>query len=72
MLDKFTFEKCKEDLGVLNLKINTLEYAIDQSEKIIKESQLSNSELTFLRRKLAESINELDQLYILKKASSDS
>ena len=67
MIDKFTFEECQKNLEVLDLKINNLEHAIKQSQEMVKESKLDNAALTFLRRKVSASLNELEHLYILKQ-----
>ena len=70
MLDKFTIDECKNNLEILELKIKTLEHAINQSELIINESQMESEALIFLRRKVANSIQDLETLYLIKKTPS--
>lgn len=70
MLDKFTIEECKNNRQVLELKIKTLEHAINQSELIVNESKMESESLMFLRRKIANSIQDLETLYLIKKANS--
>ena len=65
MIDAYTFEQCKKDKEIRQLKIKSLEHAIQQSEAIINESQMDGDALTFLRRKVADSIQELEVLYLL-------
>ncbi len=67
MIDKATIEKCRSNPLVLELKIKNLEHAIKQSELIIRESTLNKESLTFLRRKIAASLQELEALNLLKK-----
>ncbi len=67
MLDKFTIEECKKNPEVLELKIKNLEHAIKQSELIITESNMEKDSLTFLRRKIANSIQDLETLYLIKQ-----
>ncbi len=67
MLDKFTLEECKNDPEVLALKIKNLEHAINQSELIINESKMDSDSLMFLRRKIANSIQDLETLYLIKQ-----
>ncbi len=67
MIDKLTFEQCKKHKDVLDLKIKNLIYAISQSELMIKESSIDEKSLIFLRRKLNDSIQDLEALYLLKK-----
>ncbi len=67
MLDKFTIEECKRNPKILEIKIKNLEYAINQLELMINESKMEKESLTFLRRKIANSIQELEALYLIKK-----
>ena len=48
------------------MKIENLEFAIQQSEKMIAESIMDSESLTFLRRKIAESMQDLELLYLIK------
>ncbi|KGG12542.1 MULTISPECIES: hypothetical protein [Prochlorococcus] len=66
MIDKFTLEECKRDPKVLRAKIKSLAYAIEQSQKMIDESLMSAKSLTFLKRKVADSQQDLEILYLLK------
>ena len=65
MIDKFTLEQCKKDKVILQLKIKNLEFGITQAEKMITESHMNDEALTFLRRKVAESTQDLAILYLL-------
>ena len=66
MIDAYTLEQCREDEEVLQIKIKNLEHAIQQSEAMIAESSMDGDALTFLRRKVAESMQDLEVLYLLK------
>ena len=66
MIDAYTLEQCRKDEEVLQLKIKNLEHAIQQSEEMIAESNMDGDALTFLRRKVAESMQDLEVLYLLK------
>ena len=63
MIDDFTLEKCKKDRSILELKIKNLEHGINEAEKMIAESDLDSESLTFLRRKVAKSNQDLAILY---------
>ena len=65
MIDDFTLEQCKNDREILLLKIKNLEHGINEAEKMIAESQMNDEALIFLRRKVAESNQELAVLYLL-------
>ena len=65
MIDDFTLEQCKNDREILLLKIKNLEHAIYEAEKLIAESQLDDQALTFLRRKVAESNQDLAVLSLI-------
>ena len=67
MLDKFTIEECKNNREILELKIKTLKHAINQSELMVNESKMESESLIFLRRKIANSIQDLETLYLIKK-----
>ena len=66
MIDAYTLDQCRKDEEVLQIKIKNLEHAIQQSEAMIAESSMDGDALTFLRRKIAESIQDLEVLYLLK------
>ncbi len=66
MIDAYTLEQCRKDEEVLQIKIKNLEHAIQQSEAMIAESKMDGDALTFLRRKVAESMQDLEVLYLLK------
>ena len=66
MIEAYTLEQCRKDEEVLQLKIKNLEHAIQQSEAMIAESSMDGDALTFLRRKVAESMQDLEVLYLLK------
>ncbi len=68
MLDKFTIEECKNNPQILELKIKNLEHAINESELIINESKMEQKSLMFLRRKIANSIQDLETLYLIKQS----
>ena len=65
MIDAITLEKCRKDKEIRKIKIQSLEHAIKQSESMISESQMDANALTFLRRKIAESIQDLELLYLI-------
>jgi len=65
MIDDFTLEQCRKDREILQLKIKNLEHAIHEAEKMIDESHLNDEALTFLRRKVAESNQDLAILYLI-------
>ena len=65
MIDDFTMHQCRTDKDIRELKIKNLEYAIHQTEAMIAESSMDFESLTFLRRKLSDSINDLELLYLI-------
>ena len=65
MIDDFTLEQCKKDREILQLKIKNLEHGINEAEKMIAESQMNDESLTFLRRKIAESNQDLAVLSLI-------
>ena len=65
MLDKITKKICEENPLIREQKIKNIEHAIDQAEKIIKESKMSPFELSFLKRKISESRQDLEILYLM-------
>ena len=65
MIDEFTLEQCRKDREILQLKIRNLEHGINEAEKMIAESNMDNEALTFLRRKVSESNQDLAILYLI-------
>ena len=65
MIDAFTLEQCKNDKEILQLKINNLVHGINEAEKMIAESKMNDEALTFLRRKVAESNQDLAVLFLI-------
>ena len=66
MLDSNTKKTCKENPSIRDLKIKNIEHAIQQAEMIIKESKMSQEELIFLKRKISDSRQDLEILYLMK------
>ena len=66
MLDENTQKACKDDPSIREIKIRNIEHAIEQAEFMIKESKLSQEELIFLKRKIADSRQDLEILYLMK------
>ena len=66
MLDSNTIKTCKENPSVRDIKIKNIEHAIDQAEMMIKESKMSQEELSFLKRKISDSRQDLEILYLMK------
>ena len=66
MLDSQTIKTCKENPTIRDLKIKNIEHAIDQAELMIKESKMSQEELSFLKRKISDSRQDLEILYLMK------
>mgnify|MGYP001200216887 CR=1 FL=1 len=65
MIDDFTLAQCRKDREVLQLKIKNLEHGINEAEKMIAESSMNDEALIFLRRKVAESNQDLAILYLI-------
>ena len=65
MIDEFTLQQCKKDKEILQLKIKNLQHGINEAEKMIAQSQMNEEALTFLRRKVAESNQDLAALYLI-------
>ncbi len=65
MIDDFTLEQCKRDREILQLIIGNLEHGINEAEKMITESAMSPEALTYLRRKVADSYQDLATLYLI-------
>ena len=66
MLDSYTIKACKENSTIRDVKIKNIEHAIDQAEMMIKESKMSQEELSFLKRKISDSRQDLEILYLMK------
>ena len=66
MLDLTTKQNCKQNPEIRDLKIKNIEHAIEQAEKMIKESKMSQEELNFLKRKISDSRQDLEILYLMK------
>ncbi len=66
MLDANTKKACKDDPSTREIKIRNIEYAIEQAELMIKESKMSQEELIFLKRKISDSRQDLEILYLMK------
>tara|TARA_B100000212_G_scaffold307767_1_gene257099 strand:+ start:120 stop:323 length:204 start_codon:yes stop_codon:yes gene_type:complete len=66
MLDSETLKLCKENPEIRDLKIKNIEHAIDQAEMMIKESKMCQDELVFLKRKISQSRQDLEILYLMK------
>tara|TARA_B100000073_G_C23733377_1_gene571517 strand:+ start:823 stop:1026 length:204 start_codon:yes stop_codon:yes gene_type:complete len=66
MLDSNTLKLCKINPEIRDLKIKNIEHAINQAEMMIKESNMKEEELIFLKRKIVKSRQILEILYLLK------
>ena len=66
MLDSNTQKICKENSKIREIKIKNIEHAIQQAEIMIKESKMSHEELSFLKRKISDSLQDLEILYLMK------
>ena len=66
MLDSNTKKACKDDASIREIKIRNIEHAIKQAELMIKESKMSQEELIFLKRKISDSRQDLEILYLMK------
>ena len=66
MLDANTKKACKDDPSIREIKIINIEHAIQQAELMIKESKMSQEELIFLKRKISDSRQDLEILYLMK------
>ena len=66
MIDPQTIKICKENSAIRDLKIKNIEHAIKHAELIIKESKMSQEELIFLKRKISDSLQDLEILYLMK------
>ena len=66
MLDSQTIKTCKENPTIRDIKIKNIEHAIDQAEMMIKESKMKQEELGYLKRKISDSRQDLEILYLMK------
>ena len=66
MLDANTKKACKNDSTIREIKIRNIEHAIEQAELMLKESKMSQEELIFLKRKVSDSRQDLEILYLMK------
>ncbi len=66
MLDSETLKLCKENPEIRELKIKNIEHAIKEAEIMIRESKMSQDELVFLKKRISQSRQELEILYLMK------
>tara|TARA_Y100000589_G_scaffold315102_1_gene338221 strand:- start:4032 stop:4235 length:204 start_codon:yes stop_codon:yes gene_type:complete len=66
MLDANTLTTCKVNSQIRDLKIKNIEHAINEAEKMIRESKMSQQELIFLKKKISDSRQDLEILYLMK------
>ena len=66
MLDTNTKKACKNNPSIREIKIRNIEHAIEQAELMIKESKMNQEELIFLKRKISDSRQDLEILYLMK------
>ena len=66
MIDSKTIKICKENSSIRDLKIQNIEHAIEQAEIMIRESKMNQEELIFLRRKISDSRQDLEILYLMR------
>ena len=66
MLDSETLKLCKENPEIRELKIKNIEHAIKEAENMIRESKMSQDELVFLKKRISQSRQELEILYLMK------
>ena len=66
MLDANTKKACKDYPSIRDIKIRNIEHAIEQAELMIKESKMSQKELIFLKKKILDSRQDLEILYLMK------
>ncbi len=68
MIDKATLQACKDSSIVLEMKIKNLEFAVSQSELMISESRVDHEALNYLRKKVSNSIQDLEILYMIRRS----
>ncbi len=66
MLDSNTKKACKDNPEIRDIKIKNIEHAIAQAEMMIKESKMSQEELSFLKRRISDSMQDLEILYLMR------
>ena len=66
MLDSQTINTCRSNPEIRDIKIKNIEHAINQAEEMIKESKMSQDELIYLKKKISESRQDLEILYLMK------
>ena len=66
MIDSETLKLCEQNPELRDLKIKNIEHAIEQAEKMISESKMSQEDLIFLKKRISESRQELEILYLMK------
>ena len=66
MLDSETIKLCKNNDDIRDIKINNIEHAIKQAEEMIRESKMSQIELIYLKKKISDSRQDLEILYLMK------
>ena len=66
MLDSQTINTCRSNPEIRDIKIKNIEHAINQAEEMIKESKMSQEELIFLKKKISDSRQDLEILYLMK------
>ena len=66
MLEATTKKACKYDPSIREIKIKNIEHAVQQAELMIKESKMSQEELIFIKRKISDSRQDLEILYLMK------
>ena len=66
MLDAKTKRFCAENPLVRDIKIRNLEHAIKQAEMMIRESKMNQNDLNFLKKKISDSRQDLEILYLMK------
>ena len=66
MINSQTIKICKENPSIRDLKIKNIEHAIEQAEIMIKESKMSQEEIIFLKRKISDSRQDLEILYLMR------
>ncbi len=66
MLDSHTQKTCNENPEIRDLKIKNIEFAINQAEMMIRESKISQEDLIFLKRKISDSRQDLEILYLMR------
>ena len=66
MINYDTINLCKKNSAIRDIKIKNIEHAIKQAEIMIQESKMSQEELSFLKRKISDSRQDLEILYLMR------